>query len=300
MTTAVRDHPRATVRPSRRARLAALQVLMRDRAALTGAVIVLVYVTAALAGPLVVSVMPNEMDATARFAPPSLAQPLGTDHLGRDVLARLVHGGRTSLGLALAATAGTTLLGLLFGMVAAVWGGVVDGLIMRVVDILQALPGLLLALAVLGLLGPSLRNLVITIIAVGWANYARVVRSIALSVKERPFVEAAHALGAGQSRILFRHVLPHVLGPTIVLSTLSMGAMLLIVSGLSFLGLGAPPSVPEWGAMLSEARTYYDRAPRLLVYPGVAITGFVLAFNLLGDGLRDLFDPRIRQQHMVR
>jgi peptide/nickel transport system permease protein len=207
----------------------------------------------------------------------------------------MLHGARISLGIAVATTAGTAVLGLGLGLLAATSNRFLGSAVMRVVDIVQALPGLLLALALVGVLGPSLRNLVVAIVAVWWAGYARVVRSVALSVRERPFVEAARALGASEWRILRRHVLPNVLGPTAVLSTLDLGRTLLAVSGLSFLGLGARPPSPEWGAMLAEARHFLDRAPLPLLYPGLAITVFALACNLLGDGLRDALDPRARR-----
>lgn len=249
------------------------------------------YVVAALVAPLLVA-DPNAADVTARLAPPSRSHLLGTDQLGRDVAARLLHGARVSLVLAAATTAATAVLGLALGLLAATSHRLVDSLVMRVVDVVQALPGLLLALALVGVLGPSLRNLVIAIVAVWWAGYARMVRAIALSARERDYVEASRALGASEWRLLRRHILPSVLGPAVVLTTLDLGRTLLAVSGLSFLGLGARPPSPEWGAMLSEARSYLDQAPQLLLYPGLAITLFVLASNLLGDGLRDRLDPR--------
>lgn len=266
--------------------------LTGDPTVLIGGGVLVVYLLAALAAPLLAPGDPNAADVAARFSAPSLEHPLGTDQLGRDVAARLLHGARVSLTLAGATTAGTVAVGLTLGLLAATRSRLAGVVVMRVVDIVQALPGLLLALALVGVLGPSLRNLVLAIIAVWWAGYARMVRSVALSVRERDFVEAARALGASEWRILRRHVLPNVLGPTIVLTTLDLGRTLLAVSGLSFLGLGARPPSPEWGAMLSEARSYLDRAPQLLIYPGVAITLFVLASNLLGDGLRDQLDPR--------
>ncbi len=265
-----------------------------DRTAKVAAAVLALFALAALAAPWLAPTDPTAVDVQARFAPPSVEHPLGTDNLGRDVASRLLHGARISLGLAVATTVGTTVLGLALGLLAATSDRLAGSVVMRVVDIVQALPGLLLALALVGVLGPSLRNLVIAIIAVWWAGYARVVRSIALSVRERPFVEAARALGASEWRILRRHLLPNVLGPTAVLSTLDLGRTLLAVSGLSFLGLGARAPSPEWGAMLAEARNFIDRAPQLLLYPGLAITVFALAANLLGDGLRDALDPRSR------
>ncbi len=273
-------------------------VLRRDASAALGVALIVGFALAAVAGPLLTRSDPNHVDLLRRFSSASLAHPLGTDYLGRDELSRLLYGARVSISMALVASVGTTLLGIGLGVLAGVFGKTVDAVIMRAVDALQALPGLVLALAVLGLLGPGLPNLLASIIVAWWAGYARVVRGMALSIRERPFVEAARALGASRSRIVVRHVLPNLLGPTIVLSTVDMGRILLAVAGLSFLGLGVRPPTAEWGAMLSEARDYLDRAPMLLVLPGAAITLLALACNLVGDGLRDALDPRL-QRHVA-
>jgi peptide/nickel transport system permease protein len=270
--------------------------LLRDRVAVLGVLLVVLLGLAVLAAPLLTSGDPNAVDPTNRFQSPSRAHPFGTDQLGRDVFTRILYGGRLSIGLALAATAGTTVIGLTLGLVSAARGGLVDAVVMRVVDTLQALPGLLLALALVGVLGPSLRNLIIAIVAVWWAGYARLVRSMALTIRERPYVESARAVGASETRILVRYVLPNLLGPAVVMSTLDLGRTLLAVAGLSFLGLGARPPTPEWGAMLAEAKAYLDRAPMLLGYPGLAITTFGLACNLVGDGVRDALDPRFERR----
>ncbi len=269
-----------------------LRRLARDRAAVLGLAIMAIFFLAAVFAPVIASVDPNQTDFLNRFAPSSRSHLLGTDHLGRDEFARLVHGGRLSLGMALSATAGITLLGLTLGLVAAMYGGVVETVIMRLVDILLSVPTLILALVVVGLLGQGLRNLIITIILVQWPRYARLVRGMALKVRERDFVEAGRAAGSSRRRLVVKHILPNLIGPVVVFSTVDMGSTLLAVSGLSFLGFGVPPPTPEWGAMLSEARFQIERAPQLLLYPGIAITLVVLAFNLAGDGLRDLLDPR--------
>ncbi|MDQ3432912.1 MAG: ABC transporter permease [Actinomycetota bacterium] len=258
---------------------------------LPGLVIGLVFLAAA-AAPWLSPHDPIAVDFQDRFAGPSFEHPLGTDQLGRDVLSRLLYGARLSLVMAVSATVGITTLGFLLGLVAGLYGRVVSSVIMRLVDILQALPTLILALVVIGLLGQGILNLVLAIVAIGWATYARVVRGMVLSIREEAYVEAARALGASRLRVLRRHVAPNLVGPVVVLSTLDMGRMLLAVSALSFLGLGVGPPTPEWGAMLAEARVYLDRAPQLLIYPGVAITFLVLAFNLGGDRLRDVLDPR--------
>jgi len=262
--------------------------------------IIALFVLGALLAPLIATHDPNQTDFVGRFLPSSRNHPLGTDHVGRDVFARILHGGRLSLGMALTATAGITAVGIVLGLAAAFSGRLVETLIMRTVDVLLAMPTLILALVIVGLLGQGLRNLIITIILVQWPRYARLVRGMALKVRERDFVEAGRAAGAGKTRLIVRHILPNLIGPVVVFSTIDMGTTLLAVSGLSFLGFGVAPPTPEWGAMLSEARFQIDRAPLLLVFPGAAITLVVLAFNLAGDGLRDLLDPRTRSVQLSR
>ena len=266
--------------------------LLRDRTAVVGLVIItLVFLATALA-PWLAQHSPIETNFSNRFSPPSRSHPLGTDNLGRDVFARILHGARLSLGMALSATVGITVLGIVLGLVAGMYGRIAETLVMRSVDVLLALPTLILALVVVGLLGQGLRNLIITIILVQWPRYARLVRGMSLKIREQDFVEAARAVGASRPRIMFRHIAPNLIGPTVVFSTIDLGSTLLSVSALSFLGFGVGPPTPEWGAMLAEARHFLDRAPQLLVWPGLAITIMVLAFNLAGDGLRDLLDPR--------
>lgn len=274
--------------------------LARDKASLVGIAIIALAVLAAVLAPWLARHDPNQTNFLNRFAPRSWAHPLGTDQLGRDEFARILYGGRLSLGMALSATAGITLVGLALGLLAAIYGGVVETVIMRLVDVLLALPTLILALVVVGLLGQGLRNLIITIIFVQWPRYARLVRGMALKVREREFVEAGRAAGASRGRLVLRHILPNLIGPVVVFSTVDMGSTLLAVSGLSFLGFGVAPPTSEWGAMLAEARFQIERAPHLLLYPGIAITLVVLAFNLAGDGLRDLLDPRTQAARLSR
>jgi ABC-type dipeptide/oligopeptide/nickel transport system permease subunit len=269
-----------------------LRRMVRDRSAVVGVVIIAVVGAAALLAPWLAGHDPIATDFSHRFAGPSRAHLFGTDNLGRDEFSRILHGARLSLGMAVTATVGIAVIGVLLGLLAAMYGRLVDTLTMRVADVFLALPTLILALVVVGLLGQGLRNLIITIVFVQWPSYARIVRGMALKIRERDFVEAARAVGASRPRIVLRHVLPNLVGPIVVLSTLDMGRVLLAVSGLSFLGFGVSPPTPEWGAMLADAKTFLDRAPQLLVWPGLAITLMVLAFNLAGDGLRDLLDPR--------
>lgn len=273
----------------------ALRRLLRDRSAVVGLLVVALFVVGAVVAPWLAPQPPNETDFANRFASPSAEHPLGTDHVGRDELSRILYGARLSLVMVLAATLGITVTGLFFGLVSGMYGRFADSVIMRSADVLQALPTLILSLVVVGLLGQGLRNLIIVIALVAWPRFARIVRGMTFRTRERDFVQAARALGATRSRIVLRHVVPNLVGPVVVLSTLEMGRVLLMVSSLSFLGFGISPPTAEWGAMLSEARAFLDRAPQLLIYPGLAITLMVLAFNLAGDGLRDFLDPRTRE-----
>lgn len=270
------------------------RLLLRDRTAMAGLVILGILVVAAVLAPWVSPYDPVAQDVVDRFAPPSVEHLLGTDHLGRDVLSRLLYGARYSMFAALAVGTAVLMVGLAIGLVSGFIGGWLDGLIMRVVDVLLAFPSFLLALAVVGALGPGLVNLMTALVLVSWASYARIVRGLVLSVRERPYVEAATALGLRSRRVAIRHVLPGVLAPVVVLWTLQSGRLLLALSALSFLGLGVQPPTPEWGAMLNEARTYLARAPQLMVYSGTLITLAALGFNLVGDGLRDVLDPSLR------
>lgn len=266
--------------------------LLARRAALgPAAAVLLIVAVGAAAAPWISPADPAQVDFGNRFAAPSIEHPLGTDNLGRDELSRLLHGAGLSLSMALSATAGIALVGTAAGLLAGMSGRVTDSLVSRVVEVLQALPTLILALVVVGLLGTGTGNLVLAIVLVGWTGHARVVRAMALAVRERPYIEAARGLGAAHRRIVLRHVVPNLLGPVVVLTTLDLGRILLVVSGLSFLGLGIEPPTPEWGAMLAESRSYLDRAPQLLLNPGLAITVVVLACNLAGDALRDALDP---------
>ncbi|MEY7847870.1 nickel transporter permease [Natrarchaeobius sp. A-rgal3] len=259
---------------------------------LAGATIVVGLTAVAVVGPLLVPYDPTAQDLANRLHPPSLAHPLGTDQLGRDVLTRLVYGARISLGIALLVTAIRVAIGTAIGIVSGYAGGWVDELLMRLVDVQLAFPGLVLALVVAGILGPSLRNVMIALAVVGWATYARVVRGTVLSVKEREYVDASRLLGTPPRRIATRHLLPKVANPVIVLATLNLGTVVLATAGLSFIGLGAQPPTPEWGTMLAGGRDHLRRAWWIVNAPGIAIMLTVLGFNLLGDGLRDMLDPR--------
>lgn len=268
--------------------------LARDRTALAGLVIVGVVVAVAVAAPWIAPHDPSDQDVVNRYAPPSAQHLLGTDNLGRDELSRLLYGARMSLGTTLVVGVVALAIGIAIGLLSGFAGGLLDGLLMRIVDIMLALPRFLLALAVVGMLGPGLVQVAVAVTAASWTGYARLMRGLVLSMKERPFVESARVLGLPPSRVAIRHILPNIVAPVIVVGTLRTGQLLLALSALSFLGLGVQPPTPEWGAMLSEGQNYLASAPQLMVYPGAAITITALGFNLLGDGLRDVLDPTLR------
>lgn len=278
--------------PSRQVRSRLVSKLARDRSARVALVIVGGIAAAAVAAPLLAPADPT-LIVDAPLEGPGWPYLLGTDGLGRDMLSRLLFGTRLTLGFSVLAAAAVTVLGLIVGLCAGYFGGVVDAVLMRLVDVVLAFPGLLAALAIAGLLRPSLTAVLLGLVSVWWAGYSRIIRGLVLAIRERPFVEAAEALGAGHTGVFLRHLLPHVVPAAVVLATLDVGALILAFAGLSFLGLGAQPPTPEWGAMLNEGRTYFLSAPRVMLVPGAALSLLVLAFNILGDGLRDALDPTI-------
>lgn len=238
----------------------------------------------------------DTMDLTARLSSPTFsgAHPLGTDPIGRDVLARVVYGGRISLLVGIVSVTLSALIGILLGLFAGFYRGRLDAFLMRLADIQLAFPFILLAMTVIAILGPGLWKLIAVMVASQWAQYTRLVRGQVLALREREYVQAANALGASNSRLIFRHIVPNALGPVIVLATLNIANNILLESGLTFLGLGVDPQVPSWGGMLADGRTYLQSAWWVSVFPGVAITLTVLGFNLLGDWLRDHLDPQGR------
>lgn len=252
-----------------------------------GSAMLAVLATAALLGPMLAPHDPETMNLAHRLAPPDAHFPLGTDQLGRCVLSRLLFATRISLGWTLASTAVIGILGTLIGLVATAAGGWLDLLLMRIVDVFLTFPTLVLTLAVVGFLGPSLLAAVLGVILAWWASYARFVRGVAAAAMEKDFVAASHLIGTPAHRTMRRHVLPQVAAPLMVLLSLDVGGVLLTLSTLGFLGLGVQAPTPEWGAMLAEARHYILQAPHLLFVPGAATALSVLAFNLMGDGLRD-------------
>ena len=272
-----------------------VRTLLRDPLAASGLAIVVILGLAAVFAPLLAPHDPTVVDATGRLAGSTRDHPLGTDELGRDVLSRLLFGARWSLGIACLATAVVTVVGIAVGLLAGFYGGLLDNILMRIVDVLLAFPPLLLYLAVVGTLGPGIRNVFLALIAISWAQYARVVRGLVVSARRRDYVAAAVALGASGRRLMLRHILPNVVSPVVVLASLQVGSVILALAALGFFGLGAQPPTPEWGTMINQSRLFLQSEPTLMAYPGLAISLAVLGFNLLGDGLRDALDPRSRK-----
>lgn len=226
---------------------------------------------------------------------PSTKHIFGTDFYGRDIFARMLHGTRVSLQVGILAVGLSILMGGLLGAVAGYYGGTLDNVIMRVMDVFLAIPSILLAIAIVSALGPSLFNLMLAISVSSVPSYARIVRASVLSIRDQEFIEAAKAIGANDARIIFKHIIPNSLAPVIVQGTLGVAGAILSTAGLSFIGLGIQPPAPEWGAMLSEGREYFMDSPHVTLFPGLAIMITILALNLVGDGLRDALDPRLKQ-----
>lgn len=238
---------------------------------------------------------PPDQYTDAVSVPPSWAHPFGVDHLGRDILSRVIHGARISLWVGLLAVGISLTVGVTIGLVAGYFGGVIDNVIMRIMDIMMSLPYVLLAILIAAVLGPSLENGILAIGIVRIPRFARLARGSTLSVRTLTYVEASRAIGAPHQRIIRKDILPNIAGPIIVYSTMSLGDAILAAAVLSFLGLGAQPPIPEWGAMLNEAQVYLINSPYMSIFPGLAIFLTVLAFNLVGDGLRDILDPKTRR-----
>ncbi len=258
-----------------------------------GVIIVFVAFFAAVAGPMLCPYDPSAQELARRLEAPSLAHPLGLDELGRDILARLLQGARISLMVGIAVVSVSSAAGMLLGSIAGYFGGRVDDLISRVIDVLMAFPGILLAIALVAVLGPSLVNVVLALSVIGWVGYARLVRGQALRAREFEFVQAARACGASSARIVLRHILPTAIPAVVVQGTLGMAGAIIAEAALSFLGLGVQPPTPSWGTMLDAGRAHLFDAPHLTIFPGLAIATLVLGFNFLGDGLRDRVDPKM-------
>ncbi|MGH8058221.1 MAG: ABC transporter permease [Candidatus Entotheonellia bacterium] len=263
-----------------------------NRAVWIGGTIVGVAISVALLAGVLAPHAPSEQQLSRGLEGPGWTHPFGQDKLGRDILSRVVYGARISMAVGLTTVAVSASLGI--GVLAGYAGGAIDEALMRLTDMFLAFPGILLAIALMAILGPSLRNVVIALCLMGWVGYARLVRGQVLTLREQEFVHAAHALGAPAWRIMGRHLLPNALAPVMVEASFGLAGAIVAEAGLSFLGLGAQPPTPSWGSMLNEGRAFILVAPHLTIFPGLAIMLLVLGCNILGDGLRDAFDPKQR------
>ncbi len=269
--------------------------LKRNRFAIAGALVLLAIVLIAIAAPLLAPYDPIAQDYDHLLQGPSLQHVFGTDNFGRDIFSRIIYGGRISLAVGFLGTLLGLAIGIVVGLVAGYYGGWVDSLAMRLLDIQLAFPGLLLAITIVAVLGVGMENVIIAIGIFSVPSFARILRGSILSLKEQDFVMAARASGATDRRLMYVHLLPNTVAPILILATLRLGTAILTAASLSFLGLGIRPPSPEWGAMLSDGRQFIQLAPHVTIFPGLAILIIMLALNLLGDGLRDALDPKLRK-----
>lgn len=287
-----------TLQPRIREMRMSLYLLTRNRLQLASLIIIVLLVLIALLAPVISPYPEHAISATNpddKLLPPSSQYLFGTDELGRDMFSRVIYGTRISLQTALIAVGLALLIGMPLGAIAGGFGGVVDEVIMRITDVFLSFPPLLLAIAIAAFLGPNLENAMLAIAISWWPWYTRIIRGQAVSIRERQFVRAARAIGAPMSRIIFKHILPNTLAPVIVQASMDIGGVILTIASLSFLGLGAQPPIPEWGLLISTSRTYFLNAWWYSTFPGIAIFITVLVFNLIGDGIREVLDPRTRK-----
>lgn len=273
-----------------------LKRLLKNFAFTSGLILTLLLVLAALAAPLLATHDPNLQDTSRRLEAPSNEHLLGLDDLGRDVYSRIIYGARVSLRVGFSVVIAASLIGVTLGAISGYFGGIADVIVMRLCDILLAFPGILLAIALVAVLGPNLINVILALSIIGWVGYARLVRGQVLKVREMEYVVAAKALGAKSPRVIVKHVLPNVINPVIVMATLGLAGAILAEAALSFLGLGVQPPTPSWGAMLTSGRRYLGLANHLAIFPGAAIMLAVMGLNFLGDGLIDALDPKYRKE----
>lgn len=259
------------------------------------AFVVAAWIALAAGAPLVTPYAPLAQDIVHRLAPPSPGHWAGTDTVGRDVLSRVIYGARVSIPVGVVSVSLAVVLGTLIGSAAGFFGGLTDEVLMRATDVMLAFPTVILAMVITAALGPGIRDAVIAIMVAWWPSYARLTRGTVLSVREREYIDAARSVGVSPGRVLFRHVLPNAISPTLVLGTLDVGQAILVFASLSFLGLGPPPEIPEWGSMIATGRNYLNQW-WLSAFPGLALLTLVVALNLLGDGIRDAVDPRLRRR----
>ena len=286
-------HPRRT---SRIGVWAVIKAILKHKVSCVGVVIIILLVLMAVFAPLLAPCDPNQQDLYHVLEGPSRKHLLGTDDVGRDLLSRVIYGSRISLLVGVASTTFAAVIGVILGLIAGYKGGIVDMVIMRITDTFMCIPGLILLLVMAAALGPGLHNIIIAISALGWTGFARIIRGQVLMVRELPYIEAANAAGASGFRIMFRHLLPNSLAPIIVAATITLGGVIMLESAAAFLGLGVQPPTPSWGKELRIGYSYLEVVPLFSIAPGLMITLAILAFNFLGDGMRDALDPRLRGQ----
>ena len=263
---------------------------------IAGSVIIAVLIILACFAPFITHSDPLKVNMNEKLQGVSTAHVMGTDQLGRDMFSRVLYGARVSITASLSVVVICMSFGTLVGSIAGYYGGIIDEIIMRAVDIIMAFPSFILPIAIAGVLGPSVSNIIFAMTITSWVGYARMMRSSVLSIKHIDFVEAAKAMGSSKVKIIWRHIIPNAVQPLVVYAAFNASHTILAISGLSFIGLGAQPPTPEWGAMLKEAVTFVATSPHLFIFPGIMVMLTVLGFNLIGDGLRDLFDPRFNAE----
>lgn len=289
----IKQEPVTTYKPKTPWQMAIIR-FKKNRRAKLGLYITALFILVAIFAPWISPYDPYQYNMKSLLQSPSLAHPFGTDQFGRDVLSRIIHGSRISIVIGVVGVGISIIIGVSLGTIAGYFGGLIDGIIMRLMDILMAFPGFLLALAIISILGPSMVNVMIAIGIFSIPVFARIMRGEVISIKHKEFLEAAKSLGGTHFFIIMKHVIPNCMAPIIVLSSMRIATAILSAAGLSFLGLGAQPPSPEWGAMLNEGREYIRAASHLSTIPGLVIMVVVLGFNMLGDGLRDAFDPKMK------
>lgn len=267
----------------------------KSRLTMIGSVIIVVFLLIAIFAPLIAPFNPTEQNLPEKLQAPTWQHLFGTDQFGRDIFSRVIYGSRIALWIIMLVSVISGFIGTIIGVTAGYFGGIVDEVLMRITDMFLAFPSLVLAMAFAAMLGPNLTNTIIAISVISWTTYARLARAEAIKVKSMPYIEAIRSVGGGNIRIMFSHVLPMCISPVLVQLTLRMGTIMLTAAGLGFLGLGVQPPTPEWGAMVSDGRSFLVDQWWISTFPGIAIAFIVLGFNLLGDGIRDMMDPRLRR-----
>ncbi|GAF15327.1 dipeptide transport system permease protein DppC [Bacillus sp. JCM 19046] len=294
-TSVQKTTPKKAQSPFIRNWKAFLKRLVTNNSAIIGGSLIIILAILAIIGPNIASEGINQHDYTKQLLGPTAENWFGTDQYGRDILSRILHGMSTTFIIGFGSVAIAASVGITIGVISGYYGGIIDTIVMRIMDILLAFPSIVLALAIVATLGSGLENIILAIAVSSFPVFARIARGSTLAVRKLEYIDAVRALGASDGRIIFKHILPNTLSPLIVQTTLSIATGVLAAAGLSFLGLGAPEPSPEWGSMLNDGRNYMYQAPHMTYFPGLAIVLFVIAFNIFGDGIRDALDPKLKR-----